>query len=333
MTTARKIVLAKRPDVRPVESDFELIESELPPLNDGEVLLEVEYLSIDAFIRTTLDGPDGVHGTMKVASAVPALGVGRVVESRSDDLIQGDAVFGPMGAQSHVIWPAQQLRKLDESSFPAKTYLGALGLTTGLTAYAGMIACGDVQAGDTVVVSAAGGAVGSVACQLAKIAGATVIGIAGGPDKCAFLKDIIGCDAAVDYKAGNVNEQLRAAAPDGINVFFDNVGGDVLDAALDNITQGARVVICGAISQYDDLENVTGPKLYLRIAERNATMHGFTVDRFTDQFPQWEQALSGWITDGRLSMPEHIIEGIENFPAALITLLSGGHMGKLLVKA
>lgn len=331
MTTTQKIVLAKRPDVRPVESDFELVETELPDLNEGEVLVQVEHLSIDAFIRTTLDGPDGVHGTMNVASAVPALGVGRVVESRAEALQAGDAVFGPMGAQTHVIWPAQAMRKLDESILPAKTYLGAMGLTTGLTAYAGMICRGDVQAGDTVVVSAAAGAVGSVACQIAKIAGARVIGIAGGPDKCEFLKQDIGCDDALDYKAGDLNQQLKAAAPDGINVFFDNVGGDVLDAALDNIAQGARVVICGAISQYDDLTNVTGPKLYLRIPERNASMLGFTVDRFTDQFPQMEQDLAGWIAEGKLKLPEHIVEGIENFPKALLVLLNGGHMGKLLL--
>lgn len=331
MATVQKVVLAKRPSGEPVESDFQMVEAELPELKEGEALLKVEHLSIDAFIRTTLDGPTGLHGTMDLEAPVTALGIGRVVESKSDDLNQGDAVFGPMGAQTHVIWPAAMLRKLDESEVPARTYLGAMGMTTGLTAYAGMICCGKVQPGDTVVVSAAAGAVGSVACQLAKIAGARVIGIAGGAEKCEWLKNEIGCDEAADYKAGDLNEQLKALAPDGINVFFDNVGGDVLDAALDNIAKEARVVICGAISQYNDMEHVTGPRLYLRIPERNASMLGFTVDHFAELFPQMETEIAGWIKEGKMNLPEHVVEGIENFPKALITLMTGGHMGKLLV--
>ncbi len=331
MATVKKVILQKRPDGEPVESDFKVLEAELPELKEGEVLLQVEHLSIDAFIRTTLDGPQGLHGTQDLETPVMALGIGRVLDSRSDDLNQGDAVFGPMGAQSHVIWPANMLRKVDESEVPARTYLGAMGMTTGLTAYAGMLSCGKVQEGDTVVVSAAAGAVGSVACQLAKIAGARVIGIAGGAEKCQWLKDEIGCDDAADYKAGDLNATLKALCPDGINVFFDNVGGEVLDAALDNIAKGARVVICGAISQYNDMENVTGPRLYLRIPERNASMLGFTVDYYAEQFPKMESDIAGWIKDGRMNLPEHVIEGIENFPQAIITLMTGGHMGKLLV--
>ena len=331
MTTAKKVLLIKRPDGEPVESDFKLVENELPDLKDGEVLLKVEHLSIDAFIRTTLDGPQGLHGTMDVDTPVTALGIGRVMDSRSDDLVQGDAVFGPMGAQTHVIWPAKMLRKLDESEVPARTWLGALGMTTGLTAYAGMICCGKVQKGDTVVVSAAAGAVGMMACQLATIAGARVIGIAGGPEKCKFLKTELGCDDAVDYKAGDVREALKAACPDGIQVFFDNVGGEVLDAALDNLDTGARVVICGAISQYNNMEDVTGPKLYLRIPERNASMIGFTVNHYADQFAEMEANISGWIKEGKIKLPEHILEGMESFPEAMVTLMRGGHIGKLLV--
>jgi NADPH-dependent curcumin reductase CurA len=331
MTTAKQVLLKKRPEGEPVESDFELVEAEMPELNEGEVLLKVEHLSIDAFIRTTLDGPQGLHGTMDVDTPVMALGIGRVLDSRSPDLNQGDAVFGPMGAQTHVIWPANMLRKVDESEVPARTYLGALGMTTGLTAYAGMICCGDVKEGDTVVVSGAAGAVGTVACQLAKIAGARVIGIAGGEEKCKFLTDEIGCDAAADYKAGDLNAKLKELCPDGINVFFDNVGGDVLDAALDNIAKEARVVICGAISQYNDMENVTGPRLYLRIPERNARMIGFTVDHYADQFPKMESDIAGWIKDGKMKLPEHVMDGIESFPGAIIALMTGGHMGKLLV--
>ncbi len=332
MTSAKKVVLVQRPDGAPKESDFEVKAGETPPLEDGQVLLKVEHLSIDAFIRTMLDNRDSFHGTIDIESPVMALGIGRVIDSRSETLNQGDAVFGPMGAQTHVVWPAEMLRKVDESEVPARTYLGALGMTTGLTAYAGMISVGKVQAGETVVVSAAAGAVGMMAAQLAKVKGARVIGIAGGEEKCEFLRDEIGLDDAVDYKSGDLNEKLKAACPDGINVFFDNVGGDVLDAALDNIAKEARVVICGAISQYNNMEQVTGPRLYLRIPERNASMLGFTVDHYAAQFPQMESDIAGWIKDGSIKMPEQIEEGIENFPATLVKLMSGGHKGKLLLE-
>lgn len=332
MTASRKIVLTQRPDGEPVESDFALVDSELKTLDDGEVLLKVEHLSIDAFIRTMLDDRDGHHGKIDLDAPVMALGIGRVVDSRSAELQQGDAVFGPMGAQTHVVWPAAMLRKLDESSVPARTYLGALGMTTGLTAYAGMMCVGKVQPEETVVVSAAAGAVGSMACQIARIAGARVIGIAGGEEKCDFLRSDIGCHDAVDYKSGNLADKLREACPDGIDVFFDNVGGKVLDAALDNIAKCARVVICGAISQYNDMTQVTGPSLYLRIPERNASMLGFTVDHYADQFPDMEADIAKWIQSGELSLPEQVEEGIENFPGALIKLMTGGHKGKLLVE-
>lgn len=332
MTASRKIVLTQRPDGEPVESDFALVDSELKTLDDGEVLLKVEHLSIDAFIRTMLDDRDGHHGKIDLEAPVMALGIGRVVDSRSAELQQGDAVFGPMGAQTHVVWPAAMLRKLDESSVPARTYLGALGMTTGLTAYAGMMCVGKVQPEETVVVSAAAGAVGSMACQIARIAGARVIGIAGGEEKCDFLRSDIGCHDAVDYKSGNLADKLREACPDGIDVFFDNVGGEVLDAALDNIAKCARVVICGAISQYNDMTQVAGPSLYLRIPERNASMLGFTVDHYADQFPDMEADIAKWIQSGELSLPEQVEEGIENFPGALIKLMTGGHKGKLLVE-
>ena len=332
MTASRKIVLTQRPDGEPVESDFALVDSELKTLDDGEVLLKVEHLSIDAFIRTMLDDRDGHHGKIDLDAPVMALGIGRVVDSRSAELQQGDAVFGPMGAQTHVVWPAAMLRKLDESSVPARTYLGALGMTTGLTAYAGMMCVGKVQPEETVVVSAAAGAVGSMACQIARIAGARVIGIAGGEEKCDFLRSDIGCHDAVDYKSGNLADKLRESCPDGIDVFFDNVGGEVLDAALDNIAKCARVVICGAISQYNDMTQVTGPSLYLRIPERNASMLGFTVDHYADQFPDMEADIAKWIQSGELSLPEQVEEGIENFPGALIKLMTGGHKGKLLVE-
>lgn len=327
----KKVVLAQRPQGQPQESDFRVIEEDLAPLAEDQVLLVTEHLSIDAFIRTTLDETQGLHGSMELNTPVIALGVARVVSSQFEGLNQGDAVFGPMGAQTHVVAPGAMFRKLDNDDVPPRSYLGALGMTTGLTAYAGMITVGKVAAGDTVVVSAAAGAVGTVACQLAKIAGASVIGIAGGSAKVDYLVNQIGCDAAIDYKAGGVVQALKTHAPDGVDVFFDNVGGELLDHVLDQIAKSARVVICGAISQYNDMSAVQGPNSYLKIAERNASMLGFTVDHFMNDFPKMEADLAGWIASGELRMPEHIVEGIDQFPKALTMLFTGQHMGKLMV--
>ena len=324
-----KVVLKQAPDGVPTPDDFAIVSEAVGEPADGEIVIEVEYLGIDAFITTTLNH-DGHHGRSEVNTPVMALGTGRVIESRSDAFAPGDRVFGGMGAQRYKVTPVDGYRKLDESSLPSRTYLGLLGITTGLTAYAGMILVGDVKEGDTVAVSAAAGAVGSIACQRAKLKGARVIGIAGGPQKCAFLEEL-NCDATIDYKNSNVAEQLGLLAPDGLDLFFDNVGGDILDAALDNLAMGARVVICGAISQYADLASAKGPALYLRLAERNASMRGFTVDYYQDQFPEMEANLAQWASEGKILMQEHIESGLERFPGALEMLFKGGHRGKLLL--
>ncbi|HEY5644417.1 MAG TPA: NADP-dependent oxidoreductase [Pseudomonadales bacterium] len=331
MASYRRIVLKKRPEGRPKESDFGIEEGDLLPLGEDQVTVQVSHLSIDAFIRTTLEA-SGFHGSVPIGAPVVALGVGKVIDSTSEKLTVGDWVTGPLMAQTHAQLPAAMLQKIDASRVPPATYLGALGMTTGLTAYFGLLEVAGVKAGDTVVVSGAAGAVGSVACQLAKIQGGRVIGIAGGPEKGAYLTESLGADAAIDYKNEDVGARLDALAPDGVDVYFDNVGGEILDLVLDRLRMGARVSICGAISQYDDMSNVRGPKLYLRLAERNACMCGFTVDRFADRFGEASEKLAGWIADGSLKLHEHIEEGIERFPAALIMLMSGGHMGKMLVK-
>lgn len=325
----RKVVLARRPDGLPVEEDFEVIDEPVGALKAGEALIKVEHLSIDAFIATTLDH-DGHHGQVAEGDPVIALGTGRVVESQRDDLAVGDSVFGGMGAQLYNRSASPELRVLVNDQVPARSYLGLLGMTTGLTAYAGMVLVGNVSKGDTVAVSAAAGAVGTLACQIAKIKGARVIGIAGGPEKCAFLQEI-GCDGTVDYKNSDVAEQLKVLAPEGLNLFFDNVGGSILDAALDNLAMEARVVICGAISQYSDMKSVQGPSLYLRIAETNSSMRGFTVDHYISQFPTMEADLARWSAEGQLTLPEHIENGIDDFPKALSALYRGGHRGKMLV--
>ncbi len=330
--TNRRVVLAARPRGVPAPSDFRVVEERLAPLADGEVRIDVSHLSIDAFIRTALE-ESSFHTSVPIGGTVSALGVGHVRESRFAGLAAGDAVFAPFGAQSVATMPGAMARAIDEKLAPATAYLGVLGLTTGLTAYMGVRKVGAVRAGETFVVSAAAGAVGSVAGQIAKLDGARVIGIAGGANKLRHLTEELGFDAAIDYKRENVAERLRALAPDGVDVFFDNVGGENLDVVLDQIRIGARIVICGAISQYsgDMSKGVRGPALYLRLAERHARMEGFAVFHFADAFPEAEAALAGWLASGRIRLREQVEHGLENFGATLARLFDGSHTGKLLL--
>lgn len=318
----------------PIHDDFGIEQvaiSEIPP---GHVVVEVETLSIDAWIRTTLSAA-GMHETGELGSTINAFGVGRVLASQSANLREGDWVYGMLCAQTHALLPADGLTRLaPEPGVEPAAYIGPLGITTGLTAWVGLVAVGEVQPGDTVLVSGAAGAVGSCVVQFAKARGARVIGIAGGAQKCAYLRDTLGADAAIDYRSEDVAEALRRLAPEGIDLFFDNVGGDILDAALDNlrVTGGARVVICGAISQYQHLEDVQGPKLYLRLAERNASMRGFVVTHHAARFPEAVTEISELIRSGRCILPEHVVEPIDRFPDALMMLFTGGHIGNLVVK-
>jgi NADPH-dependent curcumin reductase CurA len=331
-TENQKVVLAARPRGVPAPGDFRLEREALAPLEEGQVRVDVSHLSIDAFIRTSLE-TSAFHGSVPLGGTIIALGVGQVRESRAANLAAGDWVTGPLLAQSVATLPAPMLRKLDTQLAPATAYLGVLGLTTGVTAYVGVRTVGEVRPGETFVVSAAAGAVGCMAGQIAKLSGARVVGIAGGPEKCRFLTRELGFDAAVDYKRDSVADQLRAAAPDGIDVYFDNVGGPLLDVALDQIRLRARVVICGAISQYsgDMSAGVRGPALYLRLAERRARMEGFAVNLFPESLAEAEAALAVWLREGRVRLPEHVVKGLESFGAALATLFTGGHTGKLLL--
>ncbi len=331
MTTNRRVFLKRRPDGLPTTADFGIEDQAIAEVGDAQVLVRVEVISIDAFIRTTLDG-GGIHGTAPIGGTVVALGVGEVLQSRFEALKPGDWVTGPTMAQTVALMPGAMMQKIDVADVPPSTYVGVLGLTTGLTAHVGMIQIGKVRADDTVVVSGAAGAVGMLASQIAKAKGARVIGIAGGPGKVAFLIDEIGLDGAIDYKSDDVAARLDELAPDGVNVYFDNVGGELLDTVLDRIAPEARVVICGAISQYQHLDDVRGPKLYLRLAERNATMGGFTVDHYPQTFASASAEMALWMQQGKLRLPEHVVDGIDGFPQALITLFNGGHTGKLLVK-
>ena len=329
----RKVVLASHPKGMVQPSDFRIEDEPVPELSDGQVLVKTEAISIDAFVRTSLNEQEGFHEAVKPGEVVRALAVGRVIESRSDALSPDDAVFGGMGAQTYAVVPGEALQKVDAEQAPITAYLGVLGLTTGLTAYAGMRGIADVKDGEVVLVSGAAGAVGAVAGQIGKIDGGKVIGIAGGKAKCEFLTSELGFDGAIDYKNEDVAERLKELAPNGIDVFFDNVGGEILEIAIANIREKGRVVICGAISQYnDDMSKVHGPSTYLKLAERHARMEGFTVLHFQHLFPQAMEDLAGWLASGQVKLPEHVEDGIDSFPEALKSLFEGQNIGKFLVK-
>ncbi|MFN0096121.1 MAG: NADP-dependent oxidoreductase [Dehalococcoidia bacterium] len=329
MPTATKVTFKARPEHLPTLDCFAIEEQAIEQPAAGQALVKVDHISIDAWVSTML-GAGSLHGALPVGATIPALGVGTVLESADPMLVAGDHVFGPVGAQSHLTAPAGMFRKLDTADIPARAHLGVLGLTTGLTAWVGLNTIGGLRADDTVVVSAAAGATGSVACEIARNRGARVIGIAGGPDKVRYLVDELGLAGAVDYKSDDVQKRVAELAPGGVTLFFDNVGGTVLDAVLANLAQEARVVICGAMSQYPRLDQVTGPRNYLKIAERNATMRGFTVDHWPAALGEATTEISQWHKEGRFKLREEVRSGIDAFPGAVLSLYTG-HIGKLLV--
>lgn len=330
-STNTRVILVRRPIGEATPDCFALDTEELRPLEDGQVRVAVEHVSVDAGTRTMLRG-EGFHRQVGVGDVVLASGVGRVVESRADGYAVGDAVRGRLGVQTLATVAPAAIQRVDVSVVPLRAHLGVLGMSTGVTAWIGVRLVAKPQPGDTFVVSAAAGAVGSIVGQIARFDGARVIGIAGGPAKCAHLVEDLGFDAAIDYKHEDVSSRLRELAPQGIDVFFDNVGGPILDAALDNLAMRSRVVICGAVSQYDDMDHVTGPSLYLKLAERQSTMEGFAYMHFPESFEEAAADLAQWWADGSLRADEEILDGIDRYPEALQFMFRGGNTGKLMVK-
>ena len=328
----KKIVLKERPIDNPKVEGFDIIEEISRAPNDGEILVQMQALEIGAWIRTTLN-EEAFHGSTPIGGTIPALGIGKVLISKSDKFKEGDIVNGPIFAQTHTTMPAEMFAKVENPEIDPFTQIAVLGVTTGLTAYFGIYEVGQVKKDDVVLVSGAAGGVGALVCQLAKIKGAKVIGVAGGKEKCEVLVNEIGADAAIDYKKDNLDEKIKEYASEGIDIFFDNVGGEILDAALDNIRDRARVVICGAISQYSHHDSVNGPSLYLRLAEKYSRMEGFTVMHFEERYEEASKELLSLYEQGKLKIPYHIEDGIENFPLALQKLFTGGNTGKLMVKA
>jgi NADPH-dependent curcumin reductase CurA len=339
---ARQIHLVKYPQGEVSRDNFTIVEVELPDVQPGEVLVRNTFTSVDPGMRLRLreSGPAGYFNSFPLNAAMDDIwAVGEVVESRAGGFEPGDAVWHATGWRDYGIVTAGKpalagiatLAKIDTSIAPAEKYLGPLG-AMGVTAYAGIIDAAELRDGDIVWVSAAAGAVGSLAAQIAKLRGHLVIGSAGSEDKVRFLRDDLGLDAAFNYRDAPVLDQLRDAAPDGIDVYFDNVGGDHLQAALAVLRNRGRAALCGAISEYESTEPTPGPSNMFQITANNLTIRGFRGSAYQHRMPDVVRELGGWLADGRLKYQETIIDGLERAPEALMRVLSGDTTGKALVR-
>ncbi len=329
-TINRQILLAEKPSGKLGPEHFKMQNGSIPDPKDGEALLRVRYISLDAANRAWMHGAT-YRSAVETNTVMAGGGIAEVVASKAPGLAPGDIVFGDTGWQEYAAVPAKHLSKMPKVE-PMTHLLSVYGIA-GLTAYFGLLDIGKPKAGDTVVVSAAAGSVGSIVGQIAKIRGCHVVGIAGGKDKCQWLTSDLGFDAAVDYKDGAVFKALRAAAPDGIDVYFDNVGGDILEACLPQMNNKGRIACCGAISQYDGAPSAHGPRgVPGLIVVKRLIMQGFIVMDFMDQRDKALAELQGWVAAGKLKVQEDVIDGLENTPQALIGLLAGENRGKRMIR-
>jgi NADPH-dependent curcumin reductase CurA len=327
-----QIKLAARPVGLPKESDWERAEAPVPEPGPGELVTKIQYMSVDPAMRGWMNDRPSYVPPVQIGEVMRALTVGEVVASNHDGFAVGDTVAGVQGVQEYAVSDGSGLMKADTALAPAPAWLNTLGIA-GLTAYCGLIEVGQPKEGETVVVSGAAGSVGAHVGQIAKIKGCRAVGIAGGPEKCAYLTNELGFDAAIDYKAETLNDGLKRACPDGIDVFFDNVGGETLDAALTRINVFGRAVLCGAISQY----NATGPMYGLRnvilLVPRRARMQGFIYFDYRDKWPAMLKDLAAWRAEGKIKARDDIVEGgVQAFPETLLRLFSGDNFGKLMIK-
>lgn len=327
-----QVRLAARPLGLPKSSDWSFTEEPIPAPSEGEFVVAVSYLSLDPAMRGWMNAGASYIDPVEVGDVMRAGAVGEVVSSAHAGFAVGEHVYGAFGVQEYALSDGNGVTKVDPELAPLPTYLGTLGMT-GMTAYFGLFDTGKLKEGDTVVVSGAAGAVGSVVGQIAKIKNCRVIGIAGGEEKCAWLGEELGFDAVIDYKTEDVRRALREAAPQGVDVYFDNVGGEILDAVLTRLARGARIVICGAVSQYNATEGVRGPSNYLSLLVARASMTGMVVFDYAAQFGEAARELAGWMQEGRLLSREHIVGGgVSAFPDALLKLFTGENVGKLVLR-
>ncbi|PQJ31795.1 NADP-dependent oxidoreductase [Nonlabens arenilitoris] len=329
---SKTIILKQRPDGKPKTSDFEIIKEGLPSIETGEILLKAKYVSVDPYLRGRMRNEKSYIEPFKINEPIASTVVAEVVESKNDKFSDGDFLTGMLDWKEYQVHTGENLRKINGDNISLSAYLGVLGLT-GLTAYFGLKKIGEPKEGETLLVSGAAGAVGSIVGQIGKIKGLRVIGIAGSDEKVTLLKEQLGFDAAINY---NTTDDMAAAikkhAPDGIDVYFDNVGSYTLDAAMENINRFGRVINCGAISLYNETDRPTGPRLETTLVKKSVKMQGFIVRNFEKDFPEGIQQLSTWLKEGKLKHEETIVEGFETIPQAFINLFDGKNKGKMLVK-
>jgi NADPH-dependent curcumin reductase CurA len=324
--------LAARPAGLPKPSDWELTEEPVGEPGEGEVLVKIRYVSLDPAMRGWMNEGRSYIAPVKIGDVMRAGGAGEVVASRHPSLSEGDQVTGMLGAQEYAVVSGDGVMKADTSLAPLPVHLNTLGVP-GMTAYFGLLDIGQPKEGQTVVVSGAAGAVGGTVGQIAKIKGCRAVGIAGGPEKCRHVVEELGFDAAIDYKSENIAKSLHHNCPDGIDVYFDNVGGEILDAALAQLARHARVVVCGAISQYNAEGGMRGPSAYMSLLVNHASMTGFVVFDYADRYAEGGRQMGEWLAAGKLKSFEDIATGgIDKFPDTLLRLFKGENLGKLVLE-
>lgn len=327
----QEIHLANRPTGMPSSDDFHFVESAIPTPNKNEVLVRTLFLSVDPYMRGRMNDTESYVAPFELKEVIKGGVVAEVVESQNANFKQGDIVTGNLNWGKYSIVTEDEIRKVDPNVAPISTHLGILGMP-GLTAYFGLLEIGKPQAGETVVVSGAAGAVGSTVGQIAKIKDAKVVGIAGTEEKVAYLINELGFDAAVNYKKETFAQDLKNALPDGVDVYYDNVGGSISDTVMSHLNRNSRVPVCGAISAYNLEEQDVGPRVQGLLIKNSVLMQGFTVGNYANDFHVAAEDLGKWLQEGKLKYEETIIEGFENIPEAFIGLFKGSNLGKQLVK-
>ena len=326
-----KFELAARPVGLPKRSDWAYKEETVRDPGEGEIVVKVLYVSLDPAMRGWMNEGKSYIPPVGIGEVMRALALGRVLASRNSMYAVGDTVYGPLGVQEFALTNGGGLTKVNPAAAPLPVYLSALGMP-GMSAYFGLLEVGQPKPGETVVVSGAAGAVGAVVGQIAKIKGCRAVGIAGGARKCDYVVRDLGFDAAIDYKAEDVRKALQRCCPKGIDIYFDNVGGDILDAALTQLARSARIVICGAISQYNNTTPIKGPSNYLSLLVNRASMRGFVVMDYASRYGEAAREMAEWLAAGKLKSREDIVEGLETFPETFLKLFKGENVGKLILK-
>ncbi len=327
----KQLLLRKRPEGLPSSDTWELVESPIPGPKEGEVLFKILYVSLDPAMRGWMNDVRSYIPPVGIGEVMRAGTIGEVIASNNSKIKVGDYYSGWGGVQSFTTSNGEGWFKVDPKLAPLPTFIGTLGMP-GFTAYFGLLDVGKPKAGETVLVSGAAGAVGSIVGQIAKIKGCRVVGIAGGPEKCQYLKEELGYDEVIDYKNEDIKDAIKSTCKEGIDIYFDNVGGEILNAALTRLNKRARVVICGAISQYNSTTNVEGPSNYLSLLVSRSRMEGFVILDYVSQFGQAAVEIGGWIANGEIKSKEQIVEGIENFHDTFLRLFNGNKKGKLILK-